>query len=80
MQQPFLVQANLLQLMSEFLQIIMHLLSPQLLTHKLLKHTDLATLKFRYLAFIHRLQKTRMYDANGGINTEKTSFGFQGYH
>lgn len=35
-QQPFLVQANLLQLMGQFLQVIVHLLSAQLLTHKFL--------------------------------------------
>lgn len=40
MQQPFFVESNLLQLMGQFLQIIIHLLSPKLFTHKLLKHTQ----------------------------------------
>lgn len=41
MQQPFLVETDLLQLVGQFLQIIIHLLSPQLLTHKLLNiHTQ----------------------------------------
>lgn len=36
MQEPLFVQSNLFQLMGQFLKIIGHLLSPQLLTHKLL--------------------------------------------
>lgn len=40
MKQPLLVETNLLQLMSQFLQIIVHLLSSQFLTDKLLKHTQ----------------------------------------
>lgn len=42
-QQPFLVQSNLLKLMGQFFQIIIHLLSPQLLAYKLLKHTHTHT-------------------------------------
>lgn len=39
MKQPFLVETNLLQLMSQFLQVIVHLLSSQFLADELLKHT-----------------------------------------
>lgn len=49
MKQPFLVETNLLQLMSQFLQIIVHLLSSQFLTDKLLKHTQHILLKTKRL-------------------------------
>lgn len=47
MQQPFLVQTNLLQLMGQFLQIVIHLLSPQLLTHQFLNHKHKLLLKMK---------------------------------
>lgn len=58
MKQPFLVETNLLQLMSQFLQIIVHLLSSQFLTDKLLK-THTAHVRLESHSYRSQLSKVR---------------------